>query len=66
VALDGMLDTDLVMFDKDDAELADDALRLGIVIYALFLYMGEKSVGHGLAAQAREIVVRSPLLSDSS
>jgi hypothetical protein len=49
-------DADVVMLERGDPELADEALRLAIITYGQLLELSEKTVKHGLSARVLQLV----------
>ena len=66
VAFDDIHGREEVLFDKDDSELAIEALVLAIVIYGLFLHISDKTVRHGLNEQVQTIILKYDLTDTSA
>ncbi len=47
---------DTLYFDAPETILADDALRVAIVIYAMLVHASSKTVQHGLDEQVRALI----------
>lgn len=63
VAIDELRGAEEVHFDRDDSDLADEALRLSVLIFGLFLHLSDKTVAHGLRGRVLPIVKSSPAFS---
>lgn len=64
VAIDELRDADEVTFERDDSELADEALRMAILTYGVFLHLSQRTIGHDLGARALAVIQSSPAFSE--
>jgi hypothetical protein len=60
LAIGELQDTEEVHFEKDDSELADEALRLATLTYGVFLQLSDEVLAHGLGDRVRRIIAASP------
>jgi hypothetical protein len=66
VAIDELTDAEEVHFERDDSDLADEALRLAVFVYGMFLHLSDKTVEHGLTDRVLPLIKSSPAFADES